>query len=399
MTDRILFIDDEVNVLAAFQRVLRKTFDVTVAVGAEKGLAEIKASPPFAVVVCDMRMPDIDGVETLKRIAATSADTVRIMLTGNADQETAVRAINEGNIFRFLTKPCPDEVLRATLKAALRQYELVTAEKTLLEQTLAGSVKVLMDVLSVSQPEAYGRAARARNWARPLVKAADWTLIWEIEMAILLAPIGLISVPPEVVEKSQHGQTLSQAEHETLARAPEAAHRLISHIPRMHNVAAIVLHQDRGFDGSGVPADGPMSEAIPLGARVLRLLKDLAAAGNADLPDAGMIAKVCETASVYDPAVLAEACHLWGGSQAAVVPKARVRKSVAAGGLLPDDRLVSDVLSESGQLMLGAGLQITMAQIERLRSLERLRRIAGPIVIDRMVTVPQVELDPNGGRG
>ena len=388
MTDRILFIDDEKNVLSAFQRMLRSDFDVTVAVGGEEAFAKIASSPPFAVVVCDMRMPGIDGVATLKRIGTEAPDSVRIMLTGNADQETAIRAINEGHIFRFLTKPCPDDVLRATLKAAVRQHELVTAEKTLLEKTLAGSVRVLMDVLSVAQPEAFGRASRARAWSGPLAKALKIRNVWEIQIAAMLASVGLIAVPPDVVAKAEQGRALSPAEQDVLAHAPETAHRLLAHIPRLQNVAAMVLHQDRGFDGSGLPSNGPVGKAIPEGARVLRLLKDLAAAGSADMPDAAMFAKVSARSAAYDPEVLAAAHQLWAGAEAVAAAavaaeNAPAQRSVTIDGLLPGDRLVSDIVLESGKLLLGAGLKVTMAQIERLKSFKRLEKIREPLTVER----------------
>jgi len=385
VAERILFIDDEKNVLSAFQRLLRGDFNVTVAQGAEEAFAAISAAPPFPVVVCDMRMPGLDGIDTLKRIASESPDSVRIMLTGNADQETAVRAINEGHIFRFLTKPCPDDLLRATLKAGLRQYELVTAEKTLLEKTLAGSVRVLMDVLSVAQPEAFGRASRARAWAGQLAKALDLRNVWEIQIAALVSPIGLISVPPAVVEKSERGRPLSPAEQAILSHAPETAHRLLAHIPRLQNVAAMVLYQDRGFDGSGFPAAGPVGKEIPEGARVLRLLKDLARAGDSDSPDAAMIAEIRGRTAAYDPDILVAARRLWGSATGTDATKARVQKTVTTEGLLPGDRLVTDIVLESGKLLLGAGAQVSMAQIERLRSLKRLERIKEPLTVERVV--------------
>src|SRR5205085_9651219 len=92
----------------------------------------------YAVVVADMRMPKMDGVELLSRLRTLTPTTVRIMLTGNADQQTAIDAVNEGHIFRFLNKPCPPETLEKTLRAALNQHHLITAEKELLELTLTG---------------------------------------------------------------------------------------------------------------------------------------------------------------------------------------------------------------------------------------------------------------------
>jgi len=138
MNDPILLIDDDPSLLAALQRQLHKDFNLTLAQGGDAALAAVSRAnerqEPFAVVVCDMRMPGMDGLEVLKRITAQSPDTVRIMLTGKVDQQTAVDAINMGNVFRFFAKPCRTEDLAEGLHAALAQYRSVKAERDLLER-------------------------------------------------------------------------------------------------------------------------------------------------------------------------------------------------------------------------------------------------------------------------
>ncbi len=88
----------------------------------------------------DMRMPGMDGATVLTRARAVQPDTVRVLLTGQADMEDAVAAVNDGNIFRFLIKPCPRPVLVRALTDAVDQHRMITAERVLLERTLRGSV-------------------------------------------------------------------------------------------------------------------------------------------------------------------------------------------------------------------------------------------------------------------
>lgn len=136
MTERILCVDDEPHILEAFQRQFREQFAIETAVGGERALAAIAEHGPFAVVVSDLRMPDMDGIRLLSTIRERAPETVRILLTGYADLQAAIEAVNAGHIFRFLTKPCPSETLAKALEAGLAQYRLITAEKALLEQTL-----------------------------------------------------------------------------------------------------------------------------------------------------------------------------------------------------------------------------------------------------------------------
>ncbi len=126
---KVLLVDDEVEMLNAVKRTLRKHFTVDVATGAESALALIKAEETYAVIVSDMQMPGMNGVELLRRVKLLSPDTVRIMLTGNADQKTAVDAVNQGDIFRFLNKPCAPEDLIASISLAIEHYVSSTTKQ------------------------------------------------------------------------------------------------------------------------------------------------------------------------------------------------------------------------------------------------------------------------------
>src|SRR5207253_10506440 len=158
MTTKILFLDDDGNLLSAVQRSLRKQFSIDTASQGAAALRQLVDAGPYAVVVADMQMPEMNGLEFLKKAQAAAPDTVRLMLTGNADQKTAVDAVNDGHVFRFLSKPCPPPTLVPALEAGLKQYRLIIAERELLENTLGGAVKVLIEILSVTDPVTFQRS-------------------------------------------------------------------------------------------------------------------------------------------------------------------------------------------------------------------------------------------------
>ena len=134
MNKKVLFVDDDLNILSAYKRQLHKHFEVETVDSGESALKLISKQELFAVVVADMNMPGMNGVELLSKIRQETPETVRIMLTGQADISTAMDAVNEGHIYRFLTKPCPIETLAKSLTAGVEQFRLVTAEKELLEK-------------------------------------------------------------------------------------------------------------------------------------------------------------------------------------------------------------------------------------------------------------------------
>ncbi|KAF0225056.1 MAG: response [Rhodospirillaceae bacterium] len=382
MAERILIIDDDHHLLAALRRQLSDGFDITTAQGGREALAAIRqaetAQQPFAVAVCDMRMPEMDGIETLKQVKEASPDTVRIMLTGNADQQTAMDAINQGAIFRFFTKPCPVERLTDGLNAALTQYRLVTAERELLEKTLSGSIKVLVDVVSMNDPVAYAMASRLREWVRLLTVEFKLPQRWQLNVAAMLIPIGQVAIPPELLARHKAGQSLTEAEKSVFERAPEAARNLIANIPRLNKVAEVVLLQDRGFDGSGFPADGPKGNDIPFDARLLKILKDLAEATGGGPPTRAAFARLDLRSERYDPGLLAKvrACLEVGGE---APPSVETEVPVAA--LRVGHTLLADLRLTNGHLILAANTQLSPPQIERLRSLRKSFQFKEPVPV------------------
>src|ERR1700680_4492664 len=145
--DSILCVDDDPNILEAFQRQCRRKCNLHTAIGPGPGAEALARSGPFAVVVSDLTMPGMNGIQFLGAVKDRSPETIRIMLTGQADLSTAIAAVNQGSIFRFLVKPCAHTVLGKVLEAGLAQYRLLIAERQLTQQTLLGCVEVLVEVL------------------------------------------------------------------------------------------------------------------------------------------------------------------------------------------------------------------------------------------------------------
>lgn len=220
MTQRILCVDDDPNILLGYQRALRKHFTIEVALDGEEALEAVRTQGPYAVVVADMRMPGMNGVELLTQVRQIAPSTVRMMLTGNADQQTALDAVNQGQIFRFMTKPCPPENFAVALTAALEQYRLVSAEKELLSKTLNGSIKVLSDILMLACPTAFGCASRVRTLVRATADRMGDPAGWMAEMAAMLSPIGCIAVPDDILQKVSSGAPMTDKESEAFAVHP-----------------------------------------------------------------------------------------------------------------------------------------------------------------------------------
>lgn len=137
MNHKVLFVDDDIHVLQAFKRQLRKQFRIDTAQSPAEGLSIVEKNGPYAVVVSDLRMPGMDGNQFMTRLKKIAPETVRIMLTGHADLNVAMGAINTGNIFRLLTKPCPSDVISESIKSGIERYlENTIKEKTVVKTTV-----------------------------------------------------------------------------------------------------------------------------------------------------------------------------------------------------------------------------------------------------------------------
>jgi len=268
MSEKILLVDDEPNVLDGYRRTLGREFSLDTAVGGQEALALIAEKGPYAVVVSDMRMPGMDGVHLLSRIKASAPDTIRLMLTGHADTETAINAINEGSIFRFLNKPSTKETMAKALTAALVQYRLVTAEKQLLEQTLSGSLQVLTEVLSLVNPAAFSRASRARRYIHHVATSMKLGNPWQYEVAAMLSKLGCVTLAPEIINAVYNGEKLSPSEQAQYDTHPTIAYQLLSKIPRLEPIAWMIQQQNRAVSQ---PENAQMPD-MRQGAEILRLV-------------------------------------------------------------------------------------------------------------------------------
>ena len=386
MSEKILFVDDDINLLAAVERNLRTRFKLVTAAGAEAALAKMAAEGPFAVLVADMQMPGMNGVQLLAQAQKRYPETVRLMLTGNADQHTAVEAVNKGHIFQFLTKPCPPEMLTLALQAGIKQYRLITAERELLEKTLNGSVKMLSDVLSLVDPLSFGRGEMLCSYMRTYVNSLTLENPWEFEIAAMLSQIGTVTVPPAIHEKSHAGEELTKVEQDILTRVPKSGADLLANIPRLETVARIVHYQQKHYDGSGFPVNVVRGEDIPIGARILKVLIDLLELEALKVPKDEALRLMQQRMGWYDPRVLDATFACFDIYLPDISAKSQ-GQPVTAKDLQVGQIVLTDVRTVSGKTLIMARSRITPVLLARLANFAKFSPIEEPIYIE-----PQVQM-------
>ncbi len=381
MKDKVLFVDDEPRVLNAIKRILRKRFDVEIAEGAHEALRCVAEKGPFAVIVSDLSMPDMDGIEFFERLRRSQPQTVRIMFTGNADVQSAMEAVNKGHVFRFLTKPSSSDIVMQTVEAGLEQYRLVTAEKDLLRGTLAGVIKMITQLLGLVNPEAFGRASRIKKYVIGTAKSLGEEYLWRYELAAMLSQIGCVMLPQDTVGKSYRGKDITDEENSLLNMHPTLARELIVNIPRFQDVAEMVAYQDKPFPGGGVPDDDVKGDSIPLGGRILKIALDYDSLLLSGLSEQSALSHLIEEKGRYDPEVLdafADVVTAMPESTCVDLPVQNIR---------PGSILAQDIRGENGMLYFAKGMELSQPYLDHLLHIVRSGHVHGTVSVEVPVSL------------
>jgi ActR/RegA family two-component response regulator len=240
---KILIVNDEKSFLDTIRRNLAHRYELDTAEGGVEGLKALQSKGPYVVIISDLSMPDMNGVKFLSKIIEFSPNTVRLVLTDHGDFDAVIEAVNEGHAYAFLSKPCSIETLIKHVDDALVHYRKGFAEKELLQGTLRGSIKVLVDVLNIVNPDAFHRGERIKRLMMSTVKRLQLRNTPKFELAGMLSQFGLVAVPQDIVDKRFHGKTLTSEENQIYRMHATMATTLISQIPRMNEIVEIIGSQ------------------------------------------------------------------------------------------------------------------------------------------------------------
>lgn len=359
---RIVCVDDEPQVLSGLSLHLRRRYEVESATSGAAALELLARQPQAAVLISDMRMPGMNGAELLAKASLTFPHTTRILLTGYAEADAAIAAVNHGHVFRFLLKPCPPPELVAAVEAGVELHRQTVAEQTLLEQTLHGSIKILTEVMSITNPVSFGRAQRLKQHVSALCDKLELSERWQVEVAAMLSQLATFTLPPETLEKVYYGATLSPEEQAMLDRSPDVTEQLLSHVPRLELVREILATYTKSYKK-------PDKDQTHEQAKLQRLSQILRVAVDFDTLEAqGQSSGVALTtlngrADQYEPQVLAALLSLFGQRR-----EGDKIRDISVAALRSGMVLAADVKMATGTLFVARGYEVTPAFLERIRN-------------------------------
>ena len=354
----ILCVDDEPRVVEGLVLHLRRDYNVHVALSGEEALQKLKEIKKVAVIISDMRMPGMDGAALLKQVMRSYPYVTRLLLTGEPGRDAAVSAINEGQIFRFLTKPCPAEQLKAAVEAAVMQHRLMNAERELLQETLIGCIQALIDVLAITNPVAFGRASRIKRIAMEFATSLGCEGYWQLEAACMLSQLGYLSLPVELVEKLYYGERLTSEEQLLVSAVPEVTDKLLGHIPRLEPVLQILAAASYTDQRLRALGDG----TIGLGARILSLVLHYDSLVTQGQTSGAAVTAARDKADRYTEALLdkfAQFCGIGRPNETREIPLHLVE---------PGMTILHDLRTSMGTLLVPRGFEVSETFLRRLHN-------------------------------
>lgn len=412
---RILIVDDEEAVRQALTRLLRRQYDIEVAENGVKAL-EILEQQTFDLVISDMRMPEMNGAELLSQCFKRWPTMIRILLTGFSDLESAIKAVNEGNIYRYIAKPWDNDQLRQTIAEALelnrlrdtnsslnahievqnaelerlnrelhKKYEATLnrageAESQLqsayrqLRQEFHAVILMLVHLIEVRLQQEIGSSERFARLTKTFAEFAgfDGHQIEDIYYAALLKDVGKVLLPDSILQKSL--SEMDPVERKAYAKSPANAQSALMLLQPLHNAANLIRSHMELFNGKGFP-DRLMADAIPRGARLLRIANDYVELQRKDnflgqkLDESGALSYLKKMAGQrYDAQLLATFEQALEDSDAANINRV---ERLTVDELQPDMILASHFLSPAGVILLSEGTQLTAHHVEKLHALAR----------------------------
>jgi putative two-component system response regulator len=318
----ILIVDDVKENLGILRATLEpQGYKLLFANSGEKALQVIKNSPPDLVLL-DVMMPGINGFETCRQLKKNRAtkDIPVIFITAKNEESDLINGFDVGGI-DYITKPFRHSEVCARVETHLQLYIFRRTLKELLEKTLTGSLSVLTEVLTFFDPSLFGRSLKVKEMIKKFHQRVGLEKVWEMEVAALVARIGCVTLPKDLLEKERFKATLSNEEKKSIACIPEASANFIENIPRLRSVARIVLYLNKNYNGSGFPDDSIKEKKIPLGSRLLKIFFDLAQIEEEGTRRDKALDLMLERNGIYDPEALNKVDEIFRWD-----PKSNVKK-------------------------------------------------------------------------
>jgi putative two-component system response regulator len=370
----VLVVDDVPENIHTLADILRDDYAIQAATSGDKALETAAKTRPDLILL-DVMMPGVDGYEICRLLKQDKKlrgiPVIFVTSLNNPDDEA--KGFAAGGV-DYIVKPVSPPIVRARVATHLTLKDTETRLRETLHKTLAGAVSLLTDVLTLSNPVAYSRAARLKRYVKLMAPYLDQPGFWQFELAALFSQVGSLSLPPGILEKIHAGHYVSETDKALFDLHPQAGSELVGRIPHLENVAAIIARQE--LDAAVRPVDPGDRETVALGTRILRTVLAYDRHISMGLPRETALGLLKADKDVQNREVV-EA--LEKGLEADVL----IMKphEMFAYLLNPGYVLQKDVFSTAGELLLVAGTELSTPMIQALQRFASHHHLVEPMVV------------------
>jgi len=360
----LLIVDDSESAIQALEALLLPLGHRTLVARSGQEALEIARIEKPDMMLLDVMMPGMNGFEVCQAIRTDpeTRDLPVVMVTALQDRESQITGLNVG-ADDFLSKPVDRLELRTRVRATLRadRYRRQLEQRQAQTDTLGGAIALMRDILSMAEPTIFGQSQRMERMARDLGQEIGYSPLWELEVATLLAQVGRVTIPNEVNALAETPHKLNAKEKRLLQSVPDIGSSLLGHIPGFERISEIVGYQDKRFDGTGYPAGQRSGKDIPLGSRIIRLVRDVLKGEEGGLNRRAALRQCEDMPGHHDPDLLELATTLFT-EQAVALELLPLRD------LRPGMLTCSSIMDSTGRVMVAPGLELTAPLLKSLEN-------------------------------
>jgi CheY-like chemotaxis protein len=378
----ILIVGTDGKTLSDLQRRLRKKYTTHIALGPRLGLQRIREEGPFALVLAEFSIPEMDGVEFLAKVRDISPESTRILYSRAAlDAGDLTRAINAAKVFHVLPASCDDQILTAAVQEALDRFKRISTSVANMHEVHAVFAKAVHELVCWLRSDVRDMISPVLPLLRGLCRNTRHKDPTVTETAFLLSVIGLIAMPPALLQKITAGETLTEDERLVFAQHPEQAVEWVRHLPQLCEVVAVL----QGYADFMRLALQPGAETAGIheGSALLAMTMDFRLAGYAGLEGGNILSRM-HRAGVYSQTMMkAMESELSRMDQSEV--------EIALDSLHPGMVLSQAVIGsrEGAEIVLvPEGYELSRTTIVFLRQAARHGQVREPFFIRRMSLIP-----------
>lgn len=383
----ILIVDSDGKSLTAMQRKLRKNFETHIALGPRLGLQRVREEGPYALVLAEFSMPEMDGIDFLAEVRKLSPETGRVLVSRTPmDVANLMRAINEGKIQHVFPATCDEAALVGVVQEGVNQYTRISTSAGNMHEVHAIFAKAVHELVCWLRSDVRGVISPLLPLLRSLGQKAQNPTPIVTETALLLSIIGLIVLPPALLDKIVKGQTLTEDELLILAGHPERAVEWVRHLPQLHEVAEVLRDYANALHLSLLPESAEPTErpAISMEGTLLAMVLEYRLAGYAQLESAEILARMRRNCLYSQTLVKAFEAVLLNMDQEEV--------ELGLDSLQPGMVLAKSVIGirdGAEVVMVPEGYELSRTTIVFLRQSARHGQVREPFFVRKMSVIPQ----------